>query len=92
MSYETGDVARVTFDFADITGTPVDPTAITVTVTQPTGATVSYTLAGGTVINDAAAVGRFYVDHPITLVGVHLAKAVSTGPSAAALTQFVSIG
>lgn len=86
-----GGVERVTINFADITGTPVDPTGITVTVTQPDATAVTYTLAGGGVINDAAAVGRFYVDHPITIVGTHIAKGVSTSPAAAAITRFVAI-
>lgn len=91
MSILVGGVERITLNFTDIAGVAVDPTAITVTVTQPTGTTVTYTLALGTVVNDPAAVGRFYCDHPITLVGNHTAKGVSTGPAAAAITQFTSI-
>lgn len=88
-----GGAERVTIDFADIDGAAVDPTGtIVVTVTQPDGTTTSYSLAGGTVINDPAATGRFYIDHPITQVGIHTAKGVATQPSAAAITRFVSVG
>lgn len=53
---------------------------------------VTYTLAGGGVVNDPSGVGKFYIDHPIEKVGVHVAKGVATSPRAAAITQFVSIG
>jgi len=87
-----GGTERVILTFTDINGVLVDPATITVIVTEPDLTEATYTLVGGGVINDESQTGLFYADHPITQVGIHVAKGVATGPAAAALVQFVSVG
>jgi hypothetical protein len=63
MSYVQGTTVRVEADFEnEANGQPIDPGTVVLIVRPPTGALITRTLAGGGVINDPAAVGRFYSD------------------------------
>lgn len=80
-TYDVGDVARISAIFTQA-AVFVDPTAVTLTIKTPDAVLATYTLVtANPIVRDS--LGHFHVDLPITQVGRHWYRWVSTGTGAA---------
>ena len=68
MSYDIGDVKKLSLATTGADGKPADPTTVVLSVRQPDGTTATFSLAGSTVIKDST--GLFHVNLPLTEAGV----------------------
>ena len=76
--YDTGDVARCSVTFKDLTGTTVDPSTVVLEIKLPDGSLVTYTyLVDAAVVKDA--LGKYHVDHLLTQGGIHYYKWTGSG-------------
>ena len=78
MAYDLGDVVPLAFSVVDAAGEPMNAGTVTLTITLPDG-----TLDSPGVANPPAATGLYRYDYVPTQAGRHLARWVSTSPSAA---------
>jgi uncharacterized protein YfaS (alpha-2-macroglobulin family) len=84
MSYIQGTVVKLLADFLDNeTKQPIDPIEVILTIKNPVGAVTEHRLSTLEVVNDVAAVGRFffYLDTS-PMVGTWQYQFASTGNEA----------
>lgn len=78
---EPGDIVRLQTTITDITGAAADPGGLTFTMNAPDGTVTTYVYETAQEIVREA-LGIYYVDWPIALVGPHRYQFKATGTNA----------
>ena len=77
-SYDLGDMRRLTVTFTNLAGFVADPTGVSFSIRNPDGTATAYVYGTDAELVKSA-VGIYYVDFAITLVGRHVFRFSGTG-------------